>query len=92
VVEPHAGVEEVNFHQELCDWIDPKIRGRCTVREVVRKGTAAEQIAAEAKDSQADLIVLGAHPRSFVGTILFGSTTELVIRNAPCPVLSVIRK
>jgi universal stress protein A len=62
------------------------------LKEVVRWGHAAQQVVAEAKESRADLIVVGAHPRSLLGTILFGSTTEFVIRNAACPVLSVIHK
>ena len=78
--------------RQLCDWVPAEVRSRCAVKEVVRQGSAAEQIVAEAKASHIDCIVVGAHPRSFLGTILFGSTTELVIRNAPCPVLSVIRK
>ena len=78
--------------QQLCAWVPAEIRAMCAVKDVVRSGNAAEQIVAEAKASQVDCIVIGAHPRSFLGTTLFGSTTELVIRNAPCPVLSVIRK
>jgi nucleotide-binding universal stress UspA family protein len=92
VVENAAGPDEREPHLQLCDWISADVRSRCTVKEVLRQGSAAEQIVAEAKASRADLVVVGAHPRSFLGTILFGSTTELVIRKAPCPVLSVIRK
>jgi nucleotide-binding universal stress UspA family protein len=92
VVENGAGPDEREAHLQLCDWISADVRSRCTVKEVLRQGSAAEQIVAEAKASRADLVVVGAHPRSFLGTILFGSTTELVIRKAPCPVLSVIRK
>ncbi len=92
VLESEAHGNEAQDLQELCDWVAPDVRQRCTVREVVKQGSPAEQIVAEAKNSRADLIVVGAHPRSFLGTVLFGSTTELVIRNAPCPVLSVIRK
>jgi nucleotide-binding universal stress UspA family protein len=91
----HAPEEELPLErarQTLCDWVPPEVRGRCSVREVVRQGHPAQQIVAEAKNSRADLLVVGAQPRSFLGTILFGSTTELLIGNAPCPVLSVIRK
>lgn len=94
VMEP--GTEEGQTleaaRQKLCDWAGLEVRQRCTFKEVVRWGHAAQQIVAEAKDSRADLIVVGAHPRSLLGTILFGSTTEFVIRNATCPVLSVIHK
>ncbi len=92
VLESDAHGTGAEASQALCDWVAPEVRQRCTVREVVKQGSPAEQIVAEAKNSRADLIVVGAHPRSFLGTVLFGSTTELVIRNAPCPVLSVIRK
>jgi nucleotide-binding universal stress UspA family protein len=92
VLENGAGSDERESHLQLCEWISADIRSSCTVQEVLRQGSAAEQIVAEARAYRADLIVVGAHPRSFLGTILFGSTTELVIRKAPCPVLSVIRK
>jgi nucleotide-binding universal stress UspA family protein len=45
-------------------------------QEVVNQENAAQQIVAEAKKSHADLVVVGAQA-------LFGSTTELVIRNGP---------
>lgn len=94
VLEEGAGGEHPpeEARQKLCDWVSPEVRNRCSVREVVRQGSAAQQIVAEAKTSRADLVVVGAKPRSFLGTVLFGSTTEIVIRNAPCPVLSVIHK
>jgi len=75
--------------QHLCDWIPATVRAHCAVKEVVKQGSAAEQIVEEAVKSHADLLVIGAQPRSLLGTVLFGSTTELVIRSAACPVLSV---
>lgn len=75
--------------QQLCTWVPPGVRSHCAVNEVLKEGNAAEQIVAVAKASQADLVVIGAQPRSLLGAVLFGSTTELVIRSAPCPVLSV---
>jgi nucleotide-binding universal stress UspA family protein len=94
VLEPAAeeGQTLEEARRRLCDWVAPEVRSRCTVKEVVRWGHAAQQIVAEAKESRADLVVVGAHPRSLLGSILFGSTTEFVIRNAACPVLSVIHK
>jgi nucleotide-binding universal stress UspA family protein len=76
--------------QRLCEWIPAGVRSRCTVSDVVKQGSAAEQIMEVAKQSQADLLVTGAQPSKFLGSDLWGSTTELVIRGAPCPVLSVI--
>jgi len=88
---PHGKSAQDSLRQ-LCDWIPATVRAHCAVKEVVKQGGAAEQILAEAEKSQADLLVIGAQPRSLLGADLLGSTTELVIRNAPCPVLSVMGK
>ena len=78
--------------RQLCDWVPATVRAHCAVKEVVRRGSAATQIIQEAEESHADLVVIGAQPRNLLGSILLGSTTELVIRSAPCPVLSVMDK
>ena len=76
--------------QYLCEWIPDTVRAHCAVKEVVKQGDTAKQIVEEARKTHADLLVIGAEPRSHLGAVLLGSTTELVIRSAPCPVLSVI--
>ena len=76
--------------QELCAWVPSDVRERCSIREVVRRGNPAEQIVAEARASRADLVVIDVRPRRFLGSVLFSSTTEIVIRNSPSPVLSVM--
>jgi nucleotide-binding universal stress UspA family protein len=92
VLEHPGHQEDSDPMQRLCDWVPAEVRSRCLVKEAILEGTASEQIVSAARRMRADLIVLGAQPRSFVGTVLFGSTSELVIRNALCPVVSVIRK
>jgi nucleotide-binding universal stress UspA family protein len=91
VEEPSEGQRE-EMKDALCEWVPAEARAHCQVREVVREGKAAERVIAEAKSSRADLIVQGAVPRGYWGTLIFGSTTEAVIRGADCPVLSVIRR
>ena len=75
--------------QRLCKWIPDAVRAHCAVKEVVKQGNAAEQIILEAEKSQADLLVIGPQPRGLLGAALLGSTSELVIRTASCPVVSV---
>ena len=75
------------IRQKLCDWVSPGIRGRCSEKQLIRQGNASQQIATEA--SGADLLVVGAHQRSSIETALFGSTTETLVRTAPCPVLTI---
>jgi nucleotide-binding universal stress UspA family protein len=55
-------------------------------------GKAYEQIIATASALQADLIVLGVHGRNTLDLMLFGSTTNQVIRHATCPVLTLRRR
>jgi universal stress protein A len=65
--------------------IDPKIP---TERHVL-VGMAAERILDQAAKDQVDLIVLGTHGRTGVSRVLMGSVAELVVRRAPCPVLTL---
>jgi nucleotide-binding universal stress UspA family protein len=88
VVEAGGTLDEAR--QALCDWVPAGVREQCSFKEVVRQGEPAEQILQELKKSRADLLVIGAAPRNVLGAMLFGSTTEKLIRSAPCPVFSVI--
>ena len=48
-----------------------------------------EVIAAQAREFEADLIVVGTHGRRGLGRALLGSGAEQVIRQAPVPVLTI---
>ncbi len=54
----------------------------------VAHGKASAEIVRVAEEENADMIVLGTHGRGLLDTALFGSTTERVVRKAPCPVLT----
>jgi nucleotide-binding universal stress UspA family protein len=75
--------------KSLCDWVSPALRQRCSLSEIVRHGNPAEQIVTMAETLRASLIVLAAEPRTFLGSLFFGTTVERVIRHSPAPVLSV---
>ena len=75
--------------KSLCDWVSPGLRGRCSLREIVRHGNPAEQIVEMAESLHASLIVLAAEPRNFLGSLFFGTTVGRVVRHASAPVLSV---
>ncbi len=60
-----------------------------SVDAVVVHGVAHLEIVHVAAERGADLIVMATHGRGFVSHALFGSTTERVIRKAPCPVLTI---
>ena len=57
--------------------------------DVVVIGRAYREILKIAAAKETDLVVMGAQGRGGVGLALFGSTTQQVVRAAPCPVLTV---
>ncbi|MCU0727819.1 MAG: universal stress protein [Planctomycetes bacterium] len=60
-----------------------------TFRVVVSTGTPAPEIVAVAQREEVDLIVIATHGRGGIAQALLGSTTERVLRRAPCPVLVI---
>jgi len=60
-----------------------------TVEEVVVQGKPSAEIMRFARETEVDMIVLGTHGKGMLDQALFGSTTERVVRRAPCPVLTV---
>jgi nucleotide-binding universal stress UspA family protein len=63
--------------------------GRTTTH--IAEGRPYEQIVRLATEQDVDLIVIGTsvHSSLFGGTPVLGPEIERVVRNAPCPVLSV---
>lgn len=59
------------------------------VTTAVTAGIPHLEIITLATKFSADLIVMATHGRGFVSHAILGSTTERVLRRAPCPVLSV---
>lgn len=67
---------------------DPRAR-ELRVETRLAEGDPAREIVAAAKETDADLVVMGTHGRTGLGRLLLGSVAELVLRKAPCPVLTV---
>lgn len=59
------------------------------IREKVEIGVPDKNIVDRAKSEETDLIVISTHGRTGLSHVLLGSVTEKVVRNAPCPVISV---
>ena len=56
---------------------------------LVRSGRSFHEITEAARTRKVDLIVIATHGYSGLKHTLLGSTTERVVRHAPCPVLVV---
>ncbi len=102
--EVHPGYYEqwkASVHSELAEITEETRRsvagvlgeeamGRAQVKVTVGDGVgcAHREITKYARDHEIDLIVMGTYGLSGVEHMLLGSTTERVIRIAPCPVLT----
>ena len=74
----------------LTEQEENELRAEYVLRASGRRGPYVE-IVRYAKERNIDLIVMGRHGRhrGFVAHLLMGSVAENVVRNAPCPVLTV---
>ena len=59
----------------------------CKVVNAVSCGKTSEEVLDYAKEHDIDLICMGAGGTRFILGVLFGSNTDRVLRQAPCPVL-----
>jgi nucleotide-binding universal stress UspA family protein len=59
----------------------------CKVFQAVEAGQPYRQILTYAEEKEIDLICMGVHGAGFAMRALFGSNTDRVLRQAPCPVL-----
>jgi nucleotide-binding universal stress UspA family protein len=72
--------------KELCS--DPEGRSRvCSIR--VREGIPSQVILQEARETGADLIVMGSHRHTVLGDAMLGTTTHKVLHSTSLPVLVV---
>ena len=68
---------------------DMKIEPELVEKTLVRCGSPFNEIADAARTLKADLIIISTHGYTGLKHALLGSTTERVVRHAPCPVLVV---
>jgi len=57
----------------------------------ISHGKSYVEILRVAAEDRADLVVMGIHGRNALDLMLFGSTTNQVVRRATCPVLTLRR-
>jgi nucleotide-binding universal stress UspA family protein len=61
----------------------------CETQVSVSYQSTGEDLVNYAKDNNIDEIIIGVRKRSKVGKLVFGSTAQYVILEAPCPVVAV---
>ena len=90
-----SAVEEIQedfrnlIRQKLKDLVPEEARNWCTPQTGILEGQPYEELARYAESNDIDMIVMGIRGHSLMKTLFLGSTTDRVVRRAPCPVLSV---
>lgn len=90
-IDERNELSEGEAKERICQWLPKEVTDRCSVQPSVRSGNAAEQIIAAARDGNYDLLVFGAERRFSFKAILFGTTTEALLRFSPIPALVIPR-
>jgi nucleotide-binding universal stress UspA family protein len=78
--------------QKLKDMVPEEAANWCIPQTSILEGLAYEELVKYADTRDIDIIVLGVRGHGLVKSLFLGSTTDRVIRNSPCPVLSVSSK
>jgi nucleotide-binding universal stress UspA family protein len=85
-------MDEAAFHEdskeqfERC--LEPLLEAT-PAQAVLRRGHAADALAAEAAEWSADLVAVGAHGKGWVDRLLMGSTTERLLDQLPTSLLVI---
>lgn len=92
---PHVSMDAIykeiqeGAKKELDNFGVNELSGLKNIERIVRTGVPYQEIMNCAVNNKIDIIIIGTHGRTGIDRILFGSTAAQVVRNAPCPVLTV---
>jgi nucleotide-binding universal stress UspA family protein len=82
--------EDLRFHQEIAARYERQVKDLgFTTRALVVEGDPREAIVKAARETHADLIVVGSHGRTGLSKLVMGSVASHVLAHAPCSVLVV---
>ena len=81
--------ELVHDGEDLLDRVRQQVPTALAIETHLCQGVPSTEISEQAKRWSVDLIVMGAHSHSRLAEFLLGSTAEKVVRDAPCPVMTV---
>ena len=95
--EEHASLaalqrqHEEEARKRLDEAVPESAAAYCQAETMLLRGKPWREILRIAADRQAELIVMGVHGRGAADLMFFGSTTQHVVREATCPVLTLRR-
>ncbi len=88
-VDPDILEQIEKANRQLIDLARSKTNPTVDVKHIVLVGNPAELILETVREYHIDLVVIGATRANWLDRLLVGSTTERVIQNAACPVITL---
>lgn len=80
---------EARAKETIGQFLDPAWGRPAAVIHAVRWGGPVESIVDYAEEAKIELIVIATHGRTGLSHVLLGSVAERIVREAPCPVLTI---
>jgi universal stress protein A len=80
---------EDRAHETLDRSLDPSWGKPAKIITAVRWGSPVESIVSYAVDHRIELVIISTHGRTGLSHVLLGSVAERIVREAPCPVLTI---
>ena len=91
--DPELRREDIEKAESELEKVKPPFKAdgiACKTYTIVNQLSAGENLVQFAKDNNIDEIIIGVMRRSKVGKLLFGSTAQYIILNAPCPIVTLM--
>lgn len=85
----YIALAEAEGRGRLDDAVAGRVSAPVSVDKVLAAGKPYREILRVASERCADLLVLGVHGRGALDRLFFGSTTQHLVRQAACPVLTL---
>ncbi|MEK7483855.1 MAG: universal stress protein [Planctomycetota bacterium] len=74
---------------EMITFLSKLSKEGVTIKEHIKGGIVDREIIEMVTKDHIDMIVMGTHGRSGISRLLLGSVAEKVLRNSPCPVVTI---
>ena len=87
-IEPYA-VTGSDVKAEIEQMLPPQREPGVDLRILARKGAAAAEILRAIEELGVDSVVMATHARTGLGHLMLGSVAAQVLRESPCPVLTI---
>jgi nucleotide-binding universal stress UspA family protein len=89
--EQEDDADWVSFEEAFHHYVPEDLGKRSWLRTRLASASPGTSILDLAKQRKSDLIVMGAHPASFLATHLARGTAAKVLAEAPCPVMTILQ-